>query len=75
MLADLEERLGKVIREFAGARPDEELDTEEAVRSLDSLDKMDLIHRIEDEFCIKMDNLDNIDNYQDIIKNIRPKLG
>ena len=70
-----EARLNEVIRDFAGVKPGEDFDMEGAVEGLDSLDKLDLIHRLEDEFDIKIHNLDNIENYQDLVREIRSKVS
>ncbi len=73
-LDEVETKLLKIVRDFQGAKDDEHLDVQQAVVALDSLDKIDLVYRIEDQFNIKIEKLDNIDNYDDIVREIKNKL-
>lgn len=73
-LDEVETKLLKIVRDFQGVKDDEHLDVQQAVVALDSLDKIDLVYRIEDQFNIKIEKLDNIDNYDDIVREIKNKL-
>jgi len=73
-LDDVEAKLLKIVRDFQGVKDDEHFDACQAVLALDSLDKIDLVYRIEDHFDIKIEKLDNIDNFDDIVREIKNKL-
>lgn len=73
-LDEIEPMLLDVVRDFHGAKEGEPLDVQQAVMSLDSLDKIDLVYRIEDKFNTRIEKLDNIDNFDDIVRELKKKL-
>lgn len=71
----IESQLETIVREFCGASEGESIDLQYSVESMDSLDKLELVYRIEEKLGIKIENLDNIESFDDLIRVAKKKLS
>ena len=70
----LEKDLEQLFCEFFAVKSPCEIDFSEAMNGMDSLDKIDLAYKIEERFNIKIDKLDNVRNYQELLSYLRSKI-
>lgn len=70
----IESRLETIVRDFYGA-DGESIDLQYSVESMDSLDKLELVYRIEEKMGIKIENLDNIESFDDLVRVAKNKLS
>ena len=70
----IESQLETIVREFCGASDGESIDLQHSVESMDSLDKLELVYRIEEKLGIKIENLDSIESFDALIRIAKKKL-
>ena len=71
----LHNRIFAFLNDFLGSDCKTAEDFNEAMTTLDSLDQMDLIYKIEEEFNIKIDEKTEINEFADLAKCIEEKIS
>lgn len=55
---------------FALDNTSSKCELESHMRSMDSLDQIDLYYKIEDEFNVRLNKVDKIDDFDDLVKTL-----
>lgn len=69
----LTEKLFEFLSEFLGSDCRNPNEFNEALLTLDSLDKMDLVYRLEEKFDISVDESMEINSFSDLVKCVEEK--
>lgn len=71
----LKDRIFAFLSNFLGSECNTAEDFNQAMTTLDSLDQMDLIFKIEEEFNIKLGDKIEIKDFNDLLKYIEQKIS